>query len=496
MAIARDFGSARRATPDAIRLRLRRSAGLLGLFPQHERIVLRTPVAFPARPCHGCGVLERLFQLTARGTTPGREVRGAVATFLTMAYILFANPAILAAAGMPKEPVVAATAAASALTSLMMGLGANFPIALAPGMGLNAVIAYQVAPAAGSWQTAMGLVVLDGLTMLVLVLIGFREALMRAIPRDLRRAIGVGIGLFIAFIGLVNARVVIVPAGTIQALAGGVKAALPPVTFGTLRVPETAIALAGLLLIAALLARRVKGAILIGIAFGTILALAAGVTSLPRGGWFSAPRFDTFARADLGGVFSLHMLPLFVAVLLVDFFDTIGTSTAIAEEAQLMDANGEIPRLGRLLAIDSVAAAVGGLFGASSVTSYIESAAGVAEGARTGLHSVVVAGLFLLAMFAAPIAGIVPAAATAPALIAVGFLMTQQISRIDLRALPTAIPAFVLLVTIPLTYSISHGIGFGFIAYVAIQLLLGRPREVHPLMYVATAGFAAYFLVS
>jgi len=190
------------------------------------------------------------------------------------------------------------------------------------------------------------------------------------------------------------------------------------------------------------------------------------------------------------------MLPLFVAVLLVDFFDTIGTSTAIAEEAQLLDANGEIPRLGRLLAIDSVAAAVGGLFGASSVTSYIESAAGVAEGARTGLHSVIVAGLFLLAMFAAPIAGIVPAAATAPALIAVGFLMTQQISRIDLRALPTAIPAFVLLVTIPLTYSISHGIGFGFIAYVAIQILLGRPREVHPLMYVATAGFAAYFLVS
>ena len=441
-------------------------------------------------------MLERLFQLTARGTTPGREVRGALATFLTMAYILFANPAILAAAGMPKEPVVAATAAASAVTSLMMGLGANFPIALAPGMGLNAVIAYQVAPAAGSWQTAMGLVVLDGLTMLVLVLIGFREALMRAIPRDLRRAIGVGIGLFIAFIGLVNARVVIVPAGTIQALAGGVKAALPPVTFGTLREPETAIALAGLLLIAALLARRVKGAILIGIAFGTILALAAGVTSLPRGGWISAPRFDTFARADLGGVFSLRMLPLFVAVLLVDFFDTIGTSTAIAEEAQLLDANGEIPRLGRLLAIDSVAAAVGGLFGASSVTSYIESAAGVAEGARTGLHSVIVAGLFLLAMFAAPIAGIVPAAATAPALIAVGFLMTQQISRIDLRALPTAIPAFVLLVTIPLTYSISHGIGFGFIAYVAIQLLLGRPREVHPLMYVATAGFAAYFLVS
>ena len=440
-------------------------------------------------------MLERLFHLAARGTTPAREVRGALATFLTMSYILFANPAILSAAGMPTEAVVAATAAASALCCLLMGLGANFPIALAPGMGLNAVIAYQVAPAAGSWRTAMGLVVLDGLTMLVLVLVGLREGLMRAIPRDLRRAIGVGIGLFIAFLGLVNARVVVVPPGTVQALASGATAALPPVTFGSLRAPETAIALAGLLVTAALLARKVKGAILIGIGFGTVLALAAGVTSLPKGAWVSAPRFDTFAQADLRGAFSLRLLPLFVAVLLVDFFDTIGTSTAIAEEAQLTDASGEIPGLRRLLAIDSVAAAIGGFFGASSVTSYVESAAGVAEGARTGLHTVVVAALFALATFAAPIAGIVPAAATAPALIAVGFLMTQQIARIDFRALPTALPAFVLLATIPLTYSISHGIGYGFITYVAVQVLLGRPREVHPLMYAAAAAFAADFLV-
>ncbi len=441
-------------------------------------------------------MLERLFQLTARGTTPAREVRGGLATFLTMAYILFANAAILSAAGMPQEPVIAATAAASAICSLMMGLGANFPIALAPGMGLNAVIAYQVAPAAGSWRTAMGLVVLDGLTMLVLVLVGLREGLMRAIPRDLRRAIGVGIGLFIAFIGLVNARVVIVPPGTIQVLATGAKVALPPVTFGSLRHPETAIALASLLVMAALMARRVKGSILIGIGFGTLVSLIAGVASLPRGSWLSIPRFDTVGQADLRGAFSLHLLPLFVAVLLVDFFDTIGTSTAIAEEAQLTDANGEIPRLRRLLSIDSVAAAIGGLFGASSVTSYIESAAGVAEGARTGLHSVVVAVMFALAIFATPIAGIVPAAATAPALIVVGFLMTQQIARIDLRAIPTALPAFVLLITIPLTYSISHGIGYGFVTYVAVQVLLGKPRVVHPLMYAAAAAFAADFLVS
>jgi AGZA family xanthine/uracil permease-like MFS transporter len=289
---------------------------------------------------------------------------------------------------------------------------------------------------------------------------------------------------------------VIVPAGTIQALASGAQSALPPVTFGTLRDPQTAIALGGLLLIAALLARRLNGAILIGIAACTVAALFTGVTALPKGAWISLPDFSTFGQADLRGAFSARMLPLFVAVLLVDFFDTIGTSTAIAEEAKLTDANGEIPRLGRLLAIDSIAAAIGGLFGASSVTSYIESAAGVAEGARTGLHSVLVAFLFALAMFAAPIAGIVPAAATAPALIAVGFLMFQQIARIDLRALDTALPAFVLLLTIPLTYSISHGIGYGFIAYVAVQLLLGRAREVHALMYVAAAAFAAYFLVT
>jgi AGZA family xanthine/uracil permease-like MFS transporter len=332
--------------------------------------------------------------------------------------------------------------------------------------------------------------------MLVLVLVGLREGLMRAIPRDLRRAIGVGIGLFIAFIGLVNARVVIVPPGTIQVLATGAKVALPPVTFGSLRHPETAIALASLLVMAALMARRVKGAILIGIGFGTVVSLVAGVASLPRGSWLSIPRFDTVGQADLRGALSLHLLPLFVAVLLVDFFDTIGTSTAIAEEAQLTDANGEIPRLRRLLSIDSVAAAIGGLFGASSVTSYIESAAGVAEGARTGLHSVVVAAMFALAIFATPIAGIVPAAATAPALIVVGFLMTQQIARIDLRAIPTALPAFVLLITIPLTYSISHGIGYGFVTYVAVQVLLGKPREVHPLMYAAAAAFAADFLVS
>lgn len=433
------------------------------------------------------------FELDARGTTIGREVRGGAATFLTMAYILFANPAILAAAGMPFRPVVAATALASAAASLLMGFGANFPIALAPGMGLNAVVAYQVARAAGSWQAAMGLVVVDGVLMLILVLVGLREALLHAIPRDLRRAIGAGIGLFIAFIGAVNARIVVVPASTLAELSRSPHAILPPVTFGTLRDPETLVALAGLVATAVLLARRVRGALLLGIAFSTAFALLLGVARFPEGAWLAWPAFETFGKADLRAAFAPATLPLLFAILLVDFFDTIGTSTAIAEEAGLVDARGNIPRLGTLLVVDSVAASIGGLFGASSVTSYVESAAGVAEGARTGLHSVVVAALFALCAFAAPIAGIVPAAATAPALIAVGFLMCRQLTRVDFAAVETALPAFVIAAAIPFTYSISHGIGYGFITYAAVQLLSGRARSLHPLLIGTAAAFACFF---
>ena len=437
----------------------------------------------------------KLFDLEGRGTTVAREVRGGAATFLTMAYILFANPAILSAAGMPFGAVVAATAAASALASLLMALGANFPIALAPGMGLNAVIAYQVAPAAGSWQAAMGLVVADGLLMLVLVVVGLREALLHAIPRDLRRAIGAGIGLFIAFIGAVNARIVVVPQSTVAALSRDPRAVLPPVSFGSLRDPETLVALLGLVVTAALLARRVRGALLIGIAFSTVLALVLGIAHLPQGAWLALPRFETFGKADLRAAFAPQLLPVLFSILLVDFFDTIGTSTAIAEEAGLIDEQGRIPGLGRLLVVDSLAASIGGLFGASSVTSYIESAAGVAEGARTGLHSLVVAALFAAAAFAAPLAGIVPAAATAPALIAVGFLMCKQLTRVDFAAVETALPAFVVAVGIPFTYSISHGIGYGFITYTVVQLLSGRARSLRPLMIGASIAFGVFLVL-
>jgi AGZA family xanthine/uracil permease-like MFS transporter len=430
--------------------------------------------------------------METRGSTPAREIRGGFATFLTMAYILFANPAILAAAGVPLEPAIAATAAAAAVCSLLMGLVANFPLALAPGMGLNAVVAFQIAPVAGSWQVAMGLVVLDGLLVLALVVLGLREAVMHAIPADLRRAIGGGIGLFIALIGAVNARLVVVPEGTVAGLLRDPASVLPPVAAGPLHSPEAALALAGLVVIGIALVLEIRGAIVIGILAATGVALLLGIAKLPEGAWVGTPRFDTVGQADVAGALHLSLVPLLLSLVLVDFFDTLGSASAVAEEAGLQDDRGNIPGLRRILAVDAVSASIGGLFGASSATSYVESAAGVAEGARTGLHSIVVGLLFALAMFAAPVAGIVPAAATAPALIVVGFLMCHQITRIDFRKVETALPAFVLLVTIPFTYSISHGIGYGFITFVAIHLLSGRWRSVHPLMYAATAAFLAF----
>ncbi len=440
--------------------------------------------------------LATFFELDRRNTTVGRELRGGLATFLTMAYILFANPGILAAAGVPMPAAAAATALAAGICSILMGLGANFPLALAPGMGLNALIAFQVTAVTGSWQTAMGLVVLDGLVVLALVLLGLREAVMQAIPQDLRRAIAAGIGLFIAFIGAVNARLVVVPAATIAVLSKDSSIVLPPVTHGHLGAAEPLIALFGIVTMAWLLSRKVAAAIVLGILASTLLALLVGAASLPQGAWFGWPRFDTVFAADWRGALDLRFVPLLLAIVMVDFFDTIGTVTAVADAASLHDEQGRVPRLRQILAIDAISASVGGALGASSVTSYIESASGIAEGARTGLHTVTVGVLFLVAMVATPLLGVVPAAATAPALIVVGFLMCAQIVKIDFTALGTAIPAFLTLLLIPLTYSISHGIGAGFIAYVAIAVLRGDARTVHPLMYATAVAFALYFTLA
>ena len=428
--------------------------------------------------------LDRLFHLRARQTTPARELRGAIATFLTMAYILFANPHILGSA-MPPEvarSLTACTALAAGICCILMGLIANFPLALASGMGLNAAVAAIATKQGSSWQIAMGLIVLDGVVTTVLVVAGLREAVMNAIPRDLRLATAAGIGLFIALIGLANAKIVI---------ATGFQPA--PVAPGSWHNRETAVAVIGLLITAILVARKVTGALIIGILATTAIALPLKVAHLPEK--LAWPSFAAAFHADVIGALKWPpMMPLLFAVIMVDFFDTLGTASAVAEEAKLIDANGRIPKVRRVLIVDSLSAAIGGMLGASSVTCYIESAAGVAEGARAGLHTVIVGVLFLIAIVAAPIAGIVPEAATAPALILVGFLMISQIARIDFEDLSSAIPAFLILLVIPMTYSIAHGIGYGFIAYAAIKLISGRGREVHLLMYLVAVAFAAYFI--
>jgi AGZA family xanthine/uracil permease-like MFS transporter len=423
---------------------------------------------------------SRWFALQSRNSTVAREFRGAVATFLTMAYILFVNPQILSAAGVDFNSAVACTALAAGVCCLLMGFLADFPLATAPGMGLNAVVAFQLAKAAGSWQAAMGVIVLDGIVMLVLVLAGLREAVMDAIPRALRLATGAGIGLFIAFIGLVHAKIILTY--------------LPdaPLRPGSVWDHETIVAIVGFVLTAWLMARRVPGAIVLGIAASTAVAFPLGVAHWPHE--FKAPSFANAFHADIREALRWDLLPLLFAVLMVDFFDTLGTATAIGEQAGLTDEKGRVINVRQILIVDSLAASIGGLLGVSSVTAYVESAAGVAEGARTGLHSVFVGLMFFAAIVAAPIAGIVPGAATAPALILVGFYMIAQITRIDFDDLETAIPAFITLITIPLTYSIAHGIGYGFVAFVLIKLLSGKPRDVRPLMYIVAAAFAAYFV--
>ena len=450
---------------------------------------LRSPEAPPD------GEVTRFFDLAGRGTTVGREARGALATFLTMAYILVANASILSAAGVPADAAVAATALTAGLASILMGLGANVPIALAPGMGLNAFVAFQVAPAAGGWQGAMGLVVLDGAIVLAFVLLGLREAVARAIPVDLRRAIGVGIGLFIVFLGLVQAQIVVVPPSTVAALSEHPGLTLPPVTGGDWSAPGPLIAMVGFVAGACLLALGRAGAMLAAIAVSALLAMQTGHMSW-NGAIVAWPRFDTLFQADVRAALDWRLLPLLFSLVLVDFFDTVGTVTAIGDAAGLTGRDGMLPRLKQVLAIDAVAALIGGASGASSATSYIESAAGVAEGARTGLHSVFVGLLFLASMALAPIAAAVPAVATAPALILTGLLMCRDIGRIDVVRLDTALPAFLTVIMVPLTYSISHGIGAGFVAYVAIKVLNGRARDVHPLMAASAAAFILFFAVA
>ena len=432
-------------------------------------------------------MLDNIFRLKQRNTTVTREIIAGVATFMTMAYIIFVNPSILSnALGKELVPAVAvATCLAAGLTTIAMGLVTNYPLALASGMGLNAFLTFTVVIGMKvPWQTAMGVVFIEGALVTILVLTNVREWVMDAIPLDLKRAIGVGIGLFIALIGLQSAKLVVGSPVTLM-------------TFGPIG-PECLVALFGLAVTVFLMARKVKGAILLGIVAATAAAMIAGMVKLPQQ-WIApvkAEHFATFFALDIRGACSFSLAAVVFAFMITDFFDTMGTVVAVGEEAGFLTPAGKLPRLKGVLLIDSLAAVTGGLFGCSSVTTYVESAAGVGEGGRTGLTAVVTGALFLLAVFFAPIAGVAPPYATAPALIIVGFLMMTVVKSIHWDDFTTAVPAFLTVVMIPFTYSISKGIGYGIISYALLKLGTGKVRDVHPLLLVTALLFVLDFVLT
>jgi AGZA family xanthine/uracil permease-like MFS transporter len=458
----------------------------------------------PPKPSSsGTGGLDRFFHITERGSNVRTELIAGLATWLTMSYILFVNPQILgsvadrAGVRLAAPQVAAVTALVACVVTLLMGLYANYPFALAAGLGLNAFVAFTLVGTHGlSWPEAMGVILVEGLIITVLVLTGFREAVLNAIPMDLKRAIGVGIGLFIAFIGLVNSGVVVHPeAGTIVALN-------PDLT--TLRILIFAI---GLAVTMVLVSRRLRGALLIGIVFTTVLAsiinaiwgdgrlYPTGVAELPSD-FISAPDLSLLGNVSLGwsGIAIGTLIGLILGVMLSDFFDTMGTVVGLAGEAGLLDKDGNLPGVNRVLLVDSLAAAAGGAASASSNTTYIESAAGISEGGRTGLTSVVVALLFFLSLFFSPWAGIIPPEATAPVLIIVGYFMMTLVREIAWNDAAIGIPALLTIIVQPFTFSITNGVGAGFIAYTVIRLFQGRIRDIHPLMFVAAVVFMWYFL--
>ncbi len=428
-----------------------------------------------------------LFKLREKRTTVGREMAAGAVTFMAMAYIIFVNPKILGAAmGEDLVPALAvATCIGAGLLSILMGLVSNYPFALAPGMGLNAFLAFGVVIGMNvPWPTAMGIVFIEGAIIFVLVLTHVREGVMNAIPIDLKRAIGVGIGLLIALIGLQNARLVVASPATM-------------VAFGPLG-RESLVAIVGLVLTAFLMARKVRGAFLIGILLSTLVAALAGMIHLPARlvAGVRPEHFRTFFALDIAGALRFGLLGTVFAFLITDFFDTMGTVVAVGEQAGFLDRNGRMPRLKHVLLVDSLAALGGGLCGCSSVTTYVESAAGVGEGGRSGLTSVVTGVLFLLATFFTPLVAVVPAYATAPALVLVGYLLIAGVRSIHWDEVATALPAFLTIIMIPFTFSISKGIGCGFISYVLLKLLTGKVREVHPLMALVAALFAVDFYIS
>lgn len=440
--------------------------------------------------------LKKLFRLDELGTDVKTEVTAGVTVFMTMAYIIFVNPAILSAAGISFSGAVVATCIGAGLVTLTMGIATNYPLALAPGMGINAIVAFTIVGSMGySWQVAMGVICIEGIIVLLLSLSKLRGMVMEAIPLPIKHAIGIGIGIFIAFIGLVQGGIIVKNQATLLAL-------------GNLGSKETLLTLIGLITTIVLVTKRVRGAILIGILITAILGMTPFFNLIPiPERVVSVPRdFSTFFVLDVGGALNSALAPMIFSLFMTDFFDTMGTAIGIGEKAGFLDKEGMIPRLKELLVVDSLGAVVGGLFGCSSITCYIESASGVTEGGRSGLAVLITALLFFLSLFITPLISIIGGGVeiaegiyrypvTAPALILVGFFMVSLVSEIDFSDFDTAVPAFLTIIMMPLTYNISYGIGFGFISYTLIKVLGGKGKEVHPVMIIASLFFAVCFLL-
>jgi AGZA family xanthine/uracil permease-like MFS transporter len=462
--------------------------------------------------------IARYFRFADRGTTFGTELRAGLTTFMVMAYIIFVNPAILSSGpldgvGPPFLQTAVATALAAGILTLAMGLATNYPFALAAGLGLNGVVAFELILTRGfTWQQAMAVIIWEGVIITILVLTGLRRAIMDAIPLNLKRAIAVGIGLFILFIGLVNG-------GFVRASGNPV----PPLVQPGIANVATLTFVIGLAIALALMALRVRGALLLSIIVTTLIAIALNAIVGPdRSGFlpntavlptdlsgyffsFSAENFSTIGQ-PLGALLSIWTINdtptwaivvalVIFSLMLSDFFDTMGTVIGVGEQAGLVDERGRLPGIDRVLVVDSLGAVLGGVFATSSNTTYIESAAGVSEGGRTGFTAVVVGILFLLAILIAPIAGIVPAQATAPALVVVGFLMFSIASQFQWGELDEMFPVLATLIVMPLTFTITNGIAAGFISYVFLKVVRGRAAEIHPLLWIVTLGFVIFFAV-
>jgi adenine/guanine/hypoxanthine permease len=422
------------------------------------------------------GLLERYFKLAENHTTVRQEMVGGLTTFMTMAYIIVVNPQILSQAGMPPEGVVFATCVSAAAATLMMGLYANYPIALAPGMSLNAYFTYSVCLGMHiPWQTALGVIFFSGILFILLTVTRIREQIVNGIPDGLKHSTAAGIGMFIAFVGMRNAKLIVANPATF-------------VSVGNFSDPEVQAAWLGVILTLILMARKVNGSILLGILGTTLFGIVRGIAHWPTA-LFSMPNpSGTLLHLDLRGALHLGLLEIVFVFLFVDLFDNVGTLVGVCEQAGFVK-DGKIPRVGRILLADGVGTVFGALTGTSTVTSYIESAAGVAAGARTGLSNVFVAVLFLAAMFCSPIAAALPGFATAPALILVGAMMMQSIARVQWADFTEAFPAFMTIVAMPLTFSIATGLSLGVIAYTAVKVASGKYREISTVLWILTALF-------